>query len=115
MTSDNELALRSSDYSVVKSTHNVMTPSVPLIHQRSFAASVYEKQAGIPNTQSQPLISAGVTKRAPLKGPIAMIPLPPCRSCGHTTHKVAACPVLFYTDTNNELHLEWEDSPMGKE
>ena len=92
-----------------------MMPSVPLIHQRSFAASVYEKQAGVPNTQSQPLISAGVTKRAPLKGPIAMIPLPPCRSCGHTTHKVAACPVLFYTDANNELHLEWKDSPMGKE
>ena len=79
MTSDNELALRSSDYSVVKFTHNVMMPSVPLIHQRSFAASVYEKQASIPNTQSQPLKSAGITKRAPLKGAIAMIPLPPCR------------------------------------
>ena len=111
MTSDNELALRSSDYTVVKSTHNVMMPSVPLIHQRSFAAPAYEKQAGIPNTQSQPLKLAGIT----LKGPIAMIPLPPCRSCGHTTHKVAACPVLFYTDANNELHMEWKDSPMGKE
>ena len=92
-----------------------MVPSVPSIYQRSFAASVYEKQAGIPNTQSQPLKSDGVTKRTPLKGPIAMISLPPCRSCGHTTHKVAACPVLFYTDDNNELHLEWKDSPMGEE
>ena len=84
---------------------------MPLTHQRSFAASVYEKQAGVPNTQSWPSISAGVTKRAPLKGPIAMIPLPPCRSCGHTTHKVTACPVLFHTDAtmssiwNGRIHL----------
>ena len=75
----------------------------------------YVKQAGIPNTHPQlvpPVVVA--TKRVHSGEPIKMVPTPPCRSCGHTNHTTQLCPVLFYTDANNDLHIEWCNSVVGR-
>ena len=85
----------------------------------AYAAAVYIKPAGIPNTVAQPLgqplpaPQQVVQRRSASEGPVQLAPQPPCRSCGHTGHEVQFCPVLFYSDANNELHLEWKDSKMG--
>ena len=113
---------RSSD----KSPHRLPTIAAPPINKQLVAASVYEKpagvpvanyvkQAGIPNTHPQhvrPVVVA--TKRVHSGEPIKMVPTPPCRSCGHTDHTTQLCPVLFYTDANNDLHIEWCNSVVGR-
>ena len=62
----------------------------------------------------QPTKSAGLQKRSATEGPVTLRPPGPCRSCGHKDHELKLCPFLFYSDANNDLHLEWDKSPMGK-
>ena len=37
-----------------------------------------------------------------------------CRSCGNPAHILNECPVLYYTDTNNDHACNWSDSIVGK-
>ena len=37
-----------------------------------------------------------------------------CRSCGNPAHMVPACPVLYYTDTNNDHSSNWAESVVGR-
>ena len=37
-----------------------------------------------------------------------------CRSCGNPAHILNECPVLHYTDTNNDHACNWSDSFVGK-
>ena len=32
-----------------------------------------------------------------------------CRSCGNPAHMLPACPVLYYTDTNNDHSIQWSE------
>ena len=92
-------------------------------NKRSYTAAVYEqtpdpsgyvKQAGVPKPHPQQAPAVVATRRVHSTEPIKRAPLPPCRSCGHATHTTQLCPVLFYTDANNDLHIEWANSSVGK-
>ena len=37
-----------------------------------------------------------------------------CRSCGNPAHMLPACPVLYYTDTNNDHSIQWSESAVGQ-
>ena len=37
-----------------------------------------------------------------------------CRSCGDPKHILADCPVMYYSDTNNDHGCNWSDSFVGK-
>ena len=37
-----------------------------------------------------------------------------CRSCGSKNHLLAECPVLYYSDANNEHQIDWHVSTLGK-
>ena len=37
-----------------------------------------------------------------------------CQCCGFTTHRVADCPFKGLHDTNNQYHVLWGESAMGK-
>ena len=37
-----------------------------------------------------------------------------CRSCGNPAHMLPACPVLYYTDTNNDHSTNWAESVVGR-
>ena len=37
-----------------------------------------------------------------------------CRSCGNPAHMLPACPVLYYTDTNNDHSINWVESVVGQ-
>ena len=117
ITFDHVLALRNTDH-VLQHGRSTSIP-VPQV-QSAYAAAVYGKQAGITNTVVPPPVPPSsvplqlVLKRSASEGPVQLIPQPPCRSCGHAGHEVKICPVLFYTDANNELHQEWKDSRVGK-
>ena len=37
-----------------------------------------------------------------------------CRSCGNPAHMLPACPVLYYTDTNNDHSINWAESVVGR-
>ena len=37
-----------------------------------------------------------------------------CRSCGNPAHMLPACPVLCYTDTNNDHSIQWSESAVGQ-
>ena len=37
-----------------------------------------------------------------------------CRSCGNPAHILDECPVLYYSDTNNNHGCNWSDSFVGK-
>ena len=71
-------------------------------NKRSFAAAVYEQTPDPPGTQPQQAPTVVATRRIHSTEPIKRTPLPPCRSCGHVTHTTQLCPVLFYTDANND-------------
>ena len=62
----------------------------------------------------QPTKPVALQKRSSTEAPVALLPQPPCRSCGHSNHQLQNCPVLFYSDANNELHQEWKISKIGK-
>ena len=55
-------------------------------------------------------------ERSDNEPPVTLLPQKPriCRSCGHMGHDVVDCPVLFYTDANNDLHIDWVNSTMVK-
>ena len=37
-----------------------------------------------------------------------------CRSCGNPTHMLPTCPVLYYSDTNNDHSIQWSESAVGQ-
>ena len=37
-----------------------------------------------------------------------------CRSCGNPAHMLPACPVLYYTDTNNDHSINWSESAVDR-
>ena len=37
-----------------------------------------------------------------------------CRSCGNPAHMLNDCPVLYYTDINNDHYCNWSGSIVGK-
>ena len=37
-----------------------------------------------------------------------------CRSCGSKNHLLAECPVLYYSDANNDHQTDWHLSNLGK-
>ena len=37
-----------------------------------------------------------------------------CRSCGSKKHLLAECPVLYYSDANNDHQTDWHVSTLGK-
>lgn len=37
-----------------------------------------------------------------------------CRSCGSKNHLLAECPVLYYSDANNDHQTDWQVSTLGK-
>ena len=86
--------------------------------QRSFSAAVYAKAAlkALPlPPPTQP--TAPLERRTSNDPPVQMRPRPPpppYRSYGHAGHEIRDCPALFFSDGNNELHLQWKDSTMGR-
>ena len=127
-----------------QSPHRLPSAALPPLQHyqhRSVVASVYTKQAndppgyvkqaGVPNNPYTQHTGAGAaltpnfpppqqvqsvvaTRRVHSTEPIKRAPMAPCRSCGHTNHTVQLCPVLFYSDANNDLHIEWKNSVVGK-
>ena len=84
---------------------------IPPIGAASYSAEAYKRSA---EQHNEPTPSVA-TKRKAGGSPLQLLPRDPCRSCGHSDHEVKNCPVLFWTDANNELTKEWEDSLLGKE
>ena len=37
-----------------------------------------------------------------------------CRSCGSAEHTLTLCPVLYWSDTNTDHHIDWHNSKVGK-
>ena len=37
-----------------------------------------------------------------------------CRSCGSDEHILTDCPVLYWSDTNTDHHIDWINSKVGK-
>ena len=37
----------------------------------------------------------------------------PCRLCGATSHTLADCPIMYYSDSNTNHQVEWESSTVG--
>ena len=104
-------------------TQEPIAPKLVIPEQRSFSAAVYAKSAlaalpSLPPLQPLPILTGSSLPRRTPNDPPALVrpqlPPPPCRSCGHAGHEVRDCPALFFSDANNELHLQWKDSPMGQ-
>ena len=47
---------------------------------------------------------------------LEVLPVAPrvCRSCDNSAHMLPACPVLYYTDTNNDHSIQWSESAVGQ-
>ena len=100
------LPLRGSDGQTTRSTPSLkstavqLVPQPQLISQPSQIASAYQQRSEL-------------EKRSPSETPVSLLPQRPriCRSCGHVGHDIGLCPVLFYTDANNDLHIDWSGFP----
>ena len=103
------LPSRGSDAQMVRSTLPVRSNTVQLLPQPSrsstpsLIASAYQPQR------------RELEQRSADEPPVTLLPQKPraCRSCGHMGHETSDCPVLFYTDANNDL-IDWVNSTLGK-